>query len=338
MSGRTPEPLAPCRPPWWARGGHAQTLMAHFLRSEAAALPWERLSLVLADGDTLKVRLARGSSGRVIYLFHGLGGDADRDYMRRAAARFHGLGDAVIAVNHRGAGEGRGLARRPYHSGAIDDAATVFDMGRRYFPKARHLAIGYSLSANILLLLLGKDADGGLAKPDAVLAVNPPVDLDACSLRMGRGLNRLYDLRFMRLLRREVDARWQAGLLNERVRFPALATLRDFDDLYTAPAGGFRDKSDYYDRCSSGPHLAAIRLPAVILSAEDDPIAPAADIRRFRRSAAVHLHVEPSGGHVGYLARDVPGWRWLEGALEHFAASLTSPAGTPLSARTRSDS
>jgi predicted alpha/beta-fold hydrolase len=320
----TPKALLPCRPPWWARGGHAQTLLGHFLHSEAAALPWERLSLVLADGDTLKIRLARGSSGRVVYLFHGLGGHADRDYMQRAAARFHRLGDTVIAVNHRGAGEGRGLARRPYHSGAIEDAAAVFDMGRRYFPLARHLAIGYSLSANILLLLLGKDADGALAKPDAALAVNPPVDLNACSLRMGKGLNRMYDLRFLRLLREEVDARWKAGLLQERLRIPAFATLRDFDDLYTAPAGGFRDRSDYYERCSSGPHLASIRLPAVILTAADDPIAPASDIHKQAISPSVRLHVVPCGGHVGYLSRDIPGRRWLEEALVHYAEVLGS--------------
>jgi len=320
MRGETAlEPLLPCRPPWWARGGHAQTLLGHFLRSESAALPWERLSLVLADGDTLNIRLSRGTSGRVVYLFHGLGGSVDRDYMQRAAARFHALGDTVIAVNHRGAGEGSGLARRPYHSGAIEDAASVFALGRGYFPEHRHLAIGYSLSGNILLLLLGQDAEGKKTKPDAVLAVNPPVDLDACSLRMGKGLNLLYDFRFMRLLRKEVDARWKAGLLENRVDIPALATLRDFDDLYTAPAGGFRDKSDYYERCSSGPHLASIRLPAIILSAEDDPIAPASDIRKFPLSPAVHLHVESCGGHVGYLTNNVPGRRWLEAALVHYA-------------------
>jgi predicted alpha/beta-fold hydrolase len=325
---RAPKPLPSCRPPWWARGGHAQTLMGHFLHSPAADLPWERLSLILADGDTLKLRLAQGTSGRVVYLFHGLGGSVDRDYMQRAAARFHALGDSVLAVNHRGAGEGRGSARRPYHSGAIEDAATVVEMGRSYFPNHQHLAIGYSLSANILLLLLGKDATGELAKPDAVLAVNPPVDLDACSIRIGQGLNRLYDLRFLRLLRQELDARWKAGLLTERVRIPALATLREFDDLYTAPAGGFRDKADYYQRCSSGPHLASIQRPAVILSAEDDPFAPASDILKFPHSPAVILHVVPCGGHVGYLSRDVPGWRWLEEALVHYADAVSGRSGT----------
>ena len=282
-------------------------------------LPWERLSLVLADGDTLKLRIARGTSGRVVYLFHGLGGSVDRDYMQRAAARFGALGDSIVAVNHRGCGEGAGLARRPYHSGVMEDAAAVIGLGRSWFPKARHLAIGYSLSANILLLLLGKDVDGELPKPDAVLAVNPPVDLDACSLRMERGLNRLYDLRFMRLLRREVEARFKAGLLAKPLSLPRFATLRDFDDAYTAPEGGFQNKEDYYATCSSGPHLASIRLPAVILGAEDDPIAPGADVRKYAFSETVRVHIEPHGGHVGYLSRDLPGRRWLEEALVHYA-------------------
>ncbi|MBI4913084.1 MAG: alpha/beta fold hydrolase [Acidobacteria bacterium] len=314
-----PEPL---RAPWWARGGHVQTLAAHLLKSPPALIPWERLTLGLADGDALRIRLARGSSHRVVYLFHGLGGDADRDYMARAATAFHRAGDSVVAVNHRGAGEGRGAALRPYHSGAVGDLAAVFEMGRGHFPDHRHLAIGYSLSGNILLLLLGQDGEGGLAKPDAAIAVNPPADLEACSLRLARGLCRLYDLRFVRLLRAELKARAEAGQLPFPVRLPRGSTLRDFDEAYTARAAGFRDRADYYERCSCGPHLAGIRVPTVVLSAEDDPIAPASELRAFPMSSAVRLHAEPRGGHCGYLDRDAPGRRWLEGALAHFADEL----------------
>ena len=315
----------PCRPPWWARGTHAQTLLGHWLASRVPELPWEILTVKLADGDALRIRLARGRSGRVVTLFHGLGGSADRDYMLRAAARFFAEGDTVIAVNHRGAGDGRGLARKPYHSGATRDLAAVFQVARGLFPDHWQLGIGYSLSGNILLLLLGQDAQERLARPDAAIAVNPPADLDHCSRLLEQGLNRLYDLRFVRLLRAELRHRWELGLMDAPVDIPARATLRDFDELYTAKAAGFWDRSQYYARCACGPHLGRIKVPTVILSAEDDPLAPAADLRKHQLSPAIHLHVEPHGGHMGYLSEDSTSYRWLEPALLHFAAELHPP-------------
>jgi predicted alpha/beta-fold hydrolase len=319
--GFLPSP-PPCRAPWWARGAHAQTLFGHWLASRVPELPWESLTVKLADGDALRIRLARGRSGRTVTLFHGLGGSADRDYMLRAAARFFAAGDTVIAVNHRGAGDGRGLARRPYHSGATLDLAAVFQVVRGLFPDHWNLAIGYSLSGNILLLLLGQDTQERFGRPDAAIAVNPPVDLDHCSRLLEKGLNRLYDLRFVRLLRKDLQHRWELGLLDDPVRIPALATLRDFDELYTARAAGFWDRSQYYARCACGPHLGRIRVPTVIITAEDDPLAPAADLLKHPRSAAIHLHVEPRGGHMGYLSRDHADHRWLEPTLLHFANAL----------------
>ena len=44
----------PCRPPWWARGAHAQTLLGHWLTSRVPELPWEILNVKLADGDALR--------------------------------------------------------------------------------------------------------------------------------------------------------------------------------------------------------------------------------------------------------------------------------------------
>jgi predicted alpha/beta-fold hydrolase len=314
-----PFPLPLC-PPWWARGAHAQTILSHLLKSHAEAPPWQSLTLRLPDGDALKVRLARGSSDVVVYLFHGLGGDADRDYMRRIAALAWSQGHSVMAVNHRGAGEGRGGARHPYHSGATGDAATVIQAGRGFFPEHRHVAIGFSLSGNILLLLAGRDHH--LAQPDAIIAANPPVDLDHCSRLMERGLNRIYDLRFVRMLRKQVRERYEFGLLDKPILIPAGSTLRDFDAIYTAPEGGFRDRADYYETCSSGPHLAAIATPTVILSSLDDPFAPGADIERQPRSSFVHLHMERTGGHMGYLGRGVPSRRWLDAAIEHYMDQL----------------
>jgi predicted alpha/beta-fold hydrolase len=313
-------PALACLPPLWARGGHLQTIAAQFLPSPTPQLPWESLRLILEDGDALSVNLLPGTSGVAVSLFHGLGGSVDGHYMRRAAARFHARGHAVMAVNHRGAGAGKGLAQGTYHSGATADMAAALRLARQRYPHHLHVAVGFSISANILLLLAGRDHH--LDLPDLALAVNPPADLEACSRRLCVGLNRAYDQYFVRKLVPEVKGRPGCEAA------AAVKTLRAFDEAYTAPRAGFKDRADYYAKCSCGPHLAGIRIPTVILTAEDDPFAPASDVRAQPRSEQVHLHAEATGGHMGYISRNLPDRRWLDYALEHYVGALVrSQAG-----------
>jgi len=310
-------PALGCVPPFWARGGHLQTIAAQYLPSPTPDLPWEPIRLELGDGDALALRALKGTSGVAVHLFHGLGGSADGHYMRRAAARLHALGHGVLVANHRGAGEGAGWARRPYHSGLVEDLSAVLLRGREYFPGQLQVAVGFSISANMLLLLLGR---GGRHLPDRAIAVNPPADLEACSRRLVTGFNLAYDQYFVRKVRREILARPGAQPL------PPTRTLRSFDEVYTAPAAGFADRADYYARCSCGPHLAGIRVPTVILTAMDDPFAPGSDVLACALPPAVHLHAEATGGHMGYVSRDLPDHRWLDYALEHYLGALAGLA------------
>ena len=309
-----PRPPLACLPPLWARGAHLQTIAAQFWPTRTPDLPWEPVRLPLGDGDTLALQILPGTTGVAVHLFHGLGGSVEGHYMRRAAALFHAKGHTVLAANHRGAGAGQGLARNTYHSGATGDVAAVLEAGRARFPGQLQVAVGFSISANILLLLAGRDHQ--LTLPGRIIAVNPPADLEACSLRLVRGFNRVYDQYFVRRLRREVGGRVPPGSLD------AVRTLRDFDEAYTAAQAGFKDRADYYARCSCGPHLAGIQVPTVILTAADDPFAPAGDLARQPMAPAVHFHEEATGGHMGYMTRNLPGHRWLDYALEHYLAEL----------------
>jgi predicted alpha/beta-fold hydrolase len=290
-------------------------------------VPSERIEIAVSDGDRLVARhyAPRASpSGVLVSVFHGLGGDIDRDYMRRTTALALAQGHAVLCVNHRGCGEGETLARRPYHSGRAEDLAAAIAWGRAKHPEFRHGAIGFSLSANALLLLLGQRPDA--PQPDFAIAVNGPIALDPSSRALARGWNRIYDLHFVSGLRRRVLSRARAGLEQEReYAIPRLATVRDFDQLYTARAGGFIDRDDYYARSSAKRGLSQIRVPTVLLHAEDDPFVPVDDYRSAELSPMCHLHLEKTGGHMGYLsAKRTPlgTKRWLDYALSEFLAAL----------------
>src|SRR5690606_41150539 len=60
--------------------------------------------------------------------------------------------------------------------------------------------------------------------------------------------------------------------LLERVR--AARSFRDFDDAATAPIHGFDGAADYYARSSSTGFLPHIRVPTLLLHADDDPFLP----------------------------------------------------------------
>lgn len=327
---RLPRPH-PCAPPWWARGGHAQTILGHLLPSRAPGLAeapgTKRVEVELSDGDRLVGVFAEplvdaAGPRTLVLLFHGLGGSIDSDYVRRTAALARGRGHSVLAMNHRGCGAGAGLARAPYHSGRSADLAATLAFADEHLEAERRVVIGFSLSGNAALLQL---ASGEGPLPDAAIAVNPPSDLARASHEISRGLNRVYDLRFVHQCRRAVEERVRAGLLERAPSIPLLATLNDVDEVVTAPFGGFADAEDYYRRCSTHERLHAIEVPTVVLSAADDPFVPGETLAAARSSDRVHVHIEPHGGHVGYLsARNTPlgSRRWIDYALDHYLTQL----------------
>lgn len=327
MEFARPEPF---RAALWAPGPHAQTILSHLWKTPWAPLPWISEFLELEPGETLRLEVLPGDTDTVVVFFHGLGGNAGSYYIRRSAGLAAARGHSVISANHRGAGLGMGLAKKPYHCGSTGDVAAVIAFARQRFPGKRVIAAGFSLSAAMLVLLLGRDKH--MALPDGAVIVNPPGDLEACSHRLLRGLNRLYDRRFVKLLRHHVEARPGGTPL------PPTPNLRIFDEVYTAPQAGFKNRADYYTHCSCGAHLGGIERPAVILTSLDDPFAPAADLGR--PSPSVHLHLERHGGHCGYLAaHKTPqgNHRWMDYALDHYLEALRQNTRPELAAKPTPD-
>lgn len=99
-------------------------------------------------------------------------------------------------------------------------------------------------------------------------------------------------------------------------------TLLPTRSAVTAPLGGFRDRENYYAHCSAKPHLARIDRPTVILASRDDPFIDWHDHIDAVRSDLVHLHLEDSCGHMGYIAERVPRHRWLDLAPSHYTREL----------------
>lgn len=307
--------LKPCVPPWWATNGQLQTIFAYFLPSRTRLQNLKTVIIPLEDGDHLYGELSEGVTPWIIYLFHGLSGDINSNYMQRAAFLAQLMGHSIFLVNHRDCGKGSGLARHPYHSGRGEDISEVLDFGKKQFPNKKHLVIGFSLSGNALLTLLtGKR---GSTQPDRAICVNAPINLNAASEKLTQGFNRLYDIHFVWRLKQTVQHKIDRGEM-AAVHIPLLATLRDFDELYTAPYGGFTDRAHYYESCSTDIHLSKISVPTFLLTAKDDPFVPVESYEKADFSSSTTVHIENVGGHLGYLSNDLShakNKRWLDYAL-----------------------
>lgn len=316
--------LNPCDAPVWANSGHGQTIAGHFLKSPVLPTNGQKFKVDLPDGDRLFYYVREGLSDYVVAVFHGLSGDVSSDYMQRTALICQELGHTAVLVNHRGAGENVLDAKRPYHSGSTEDMSVVLRQLRAQFPSKKIIAVGYSLSGNILLSLLGGfRAD---ERPDGAITVNAPLLLGKGSLLLQKGLNRLYDIRFVLRLRRLIEEKYRHGIINERYNVPPWATLYMFDEIYTAPASGFRNRQDYYDQCSSIQYVHQIQTPTYVLTAADDPFIDVQDYLSASFSQTCQVHIEKRGGHMGYIAKNpISQWghRWLDYYLYEALKALT---------------
>lgn len=310
--------ISPCRPPLWAMTGHLQTILGHLLPSPELSEKGVELSVTLEnENEKIHTTYLKGETEIAVYLFHGLGGSADATYMKRTANIARSLGHHVFINNHRGCGAGIGLATEPYHSGRAEDLSKVIAFGRKKLPNHFHIAIGFSLSANALLLLSAKVRADVL--PDAAIAVNGPIHLDRASVKLTEGLNRIYDKRFVLELSRYIKSNRSkdTSLLKD------VKTLRDFDEKFTAPIGGFESRDNYYKTCSAKDYLEHIKIPVVLLTAEDDPFVGVVDYKESKLSDTIVLHIEQHGGHMGYLNRKNLGFsRWLDEALLSYLLAM----------------
>ena len=324
----TPRPF---RPAAWAAGPHAQTLLARVLRS-AQGPPFERERIATPDDDFLDLDWGPdpGPGAPIALVLHGLEGSARRGYVRNVCRELLRVGIRPAALNLRGCSGEPNRSLHYYHSGKTDDPSFILSMLRRRYPERRIGAVGFSLGANILLKLMGERDDGGAGLVDALVAMSVPFDLAAGSALLEQtAMGRAYSSYFLRSLKRKV--RWKEARLREVLDLPAAMasrTIWEFDDLVTAPLHGFASAEDYYARSSSGGFLADVRVPTLLLHAQDDPFLPPTSIpsAEAKRNQALHFVLHARGGHVGFLEGSP--WRPAFWGDEETARFLAAHLGT----------
>jgi uncharacterized protein len=263
---------------------------------------------------------------------HGLEGSSEAHYILGITEKAFAAGFNVVRLNQRNCGGTEHLSNTLYHSGLTEDPVAVIHELIGSGGIDRLVVAGYSLGGNLALKLAGDFGDAAPPQLRAVCAVSPVLDLEACVRALERPANALYQWNFVRNLKSRM--RRKARLFPDRFPLEPLSrirTVRQFDELYTAPHFGFAGATDYYHRASALRVADCIRVPALILTAADDPFVPPQPFHdpAITRNPHITVRISQHGGHCAFVGAPEDGddGYWAERMIVRFARAHSAEAG-----------
>jgi predicted alpha/beta-fold hydrolase len=258
----------------------------------------------------------------VLVIVHGLEGSADSNYVRGIAEKAYQRGYHVVRMNQRNCGGTEGLTPTLYNSGMSGDYRAVLE---ELLEKDRFEQIffaGYSMGGNLVTKMAGEIGDDAPGELKGVCAVCPALNLAASADALERRDNYLYQRHFVNGLmsRYARKAKMFPGRY-PKDRFGPIRTVREFDDAITAPQFGYRDGEEYYEAAGAKRVIDQVRVPLLLITAQDDPFVPYAGFvaLRLEQYPAIRFHAPPHGGHCGFISRYSGSERfWAEQRIVEF--------------------
>lgn len=262
-----------------------------------------------------------------LIVVHGLEGSSHSPYVRGTAEKAFLSGFHVIRMNQRNCGGTDRLTPTVYNSGLSADYRAVLE---ELISRDRLRAIGFagfSMGGNLVLKMAGELGAAAPKELIAVCGICPTIELAACVDAIEHPGNRMYQLNFVRQLKARM--RRKSQLFPGRFDLSHLhriRTIREFDDIITAPNSGYLGAADYYERASAARSVQQISVPALILTAQDDPIVPYALFAASGIDSNPHIAFEAPahGGHCSFISR-WSGWEryWAEARIVEFFQEAT---------------
>jgi predicted alpha/beta-fold hydrolase len=261
-----------------------------------------------------------------LVLVHGLEGSSESGYMRGVAEKGFVSGLNVVRVNQRTCGASERLTDTLYNSGLSGDfQAMLNELVTRDHLHSIFFA-GYSMGGNLVLKMAGELGTSAPRELHGVCGVCPALDLAACADALEHSSNALYQWNFVRNLKARMGRK--SKLFPGRfdmARLAGVRTVRQFDEVITAPHCGYRSAVDYYERASAMRCVQRISVPALILASKDDPFVPyfSFETPLIRSNPNIRVVTAERGGHCSFVSA-LPGWEryWAEARIIEFCRSL----------------
>jgi len=288
--------------PFYLFNGHLQTIIPGLFR-KVKNVKYRRERIFIPDGDFLDLDWSEVGGQALAILSHGLEGSADRPYIKGMVSAMNHAGLDALAWNFRSCSGEANKLLQTYHMGASDDLQLVVEHALRINKYREIYLLGFSMGGNITLHYLGKNPDQvpQAVKRAAVFSV--PCHISSAAKKMASLENQIYMQRFLKSLHKKLTDKM--ALMPDEMNlegYHKLKTFPEFDDRFTAPIHGYKNAEDYYESCSSRQFLSQIRIPTLLVNAQNDPFlspecfpVPEAEANPF-----FFLEMPQNGGHVGF--------------------------------------
>lgn len=310
-------------PAWWLKNGHVQTMAAKFLRRNHTLTTSDE-TLELPDGDFVDLawteKVSSNCSRPIVAVLHGLEGSINSHYAKGMMSAIKANGWVGVLMHFRGCSGRPNRMAKSYHSGQTCDVDFFSQYLAQQYPQAKKAIVGFSLGGNVLTRYLAEQKENIYQAASVICA---PLDLSSCCDRINQGFSRVYQKYLVDMLKDSTLEKMRINLLNniDKKKLLNISSIRDFDQMVTAPVNGFADAHDYYQKASGRDVIGDIQTPCLIMHASDDPFLC------HKNTTAVdelpeHITFEISnrGGHVGFISGSNPfkPQFWLESRVPEF--------------------
>ena len=329
--------FSPFSPHHLVRNPHVQSVLAssrlRLRRLGALGVRAGARALLLDCGGGARLQAfhtpaAGGPASRVVpdlaILVHGWEGCVDSTYMLSTGEILHRAGVEVVRLNLRDHGATHELNEGIFHANLVDEVVGAVAALARDVPHRRLTLLGFSLGGSFALRAALRAPEAGVAL-DHVVAVNPALHPPSIVEAIDR--SRLYRPYFLRRWRRSLAAKQRAfpGRYDFREAL-RLRTVLELTEAVIPLHTPFRSAAEYFAGYTlSDGRLAALDVPATILTAADDPLVRVDEFRALPETPALRVEIQARGGHCGYI--EGPTLRsWLERRM--LQAVIEGPART----------
>lgn len=262
----------------------------------------------------------------VIAIVHGLEGSAESNYVRGIAEKAFHRGFHVVRLNQRNCGGTEKLTPTLYNSGMSGDYRAVLEELAGGDGFERIFFAGYSMGGNLVTKMAGEYGEDVPEALRGVCAICPALNLSACADALERKDNYLYQRHFVKGLMARYARK--VKMFPDRYSqngFGAIRTVREFDDAITAPCFGFRDAEEYYESAGAKKVLAQVRVPTLLITAEDDPFVPYVSFLAAgaEKNPAIQFVAPEHGGHCAFISNKSGAERfWAEQRVVEFCEGI----------------
>lgn len=302
--------LPPFEPHPWLSNGHAMTV--------AAAFAPRRFDLPKAEERLFEVEAGSRILGHchwqrekrrdvpVIAIVHGLEGSSDSNYMWGIAEKAFAAGFHAVRLNQRNCGGTEKLTPTLYNSGMSGDYRAVLEELANGDGFEQVFFAGYSMGGNLVTKMAGEFGEDVPRALRGVCTVCPSIDTGACADALERRDNYFYQRHFVSgLMKHYLRKAELFPKQYSRDGFGPVRTVREFDDKITAPQFGYQDAQEYYEAVGAKKVVAQVRVPMLMITAQDDPFVPYESFVRANvaQNPAIRFIAPEHGGHCGFISR-----------------------------------